>query len=161
MDLPAGTKIEEGILTSQISFQQKLLELMGRGFTGYIIESVEHSIGIEEALLVMKKGIIIGAHYEFKDGQEEYGEKALPMALNAGLAPFGILDINALSNQQLDLIIAFQEKIVLDTEVKDRDLEKLMPKQYGKPSGMGTGATQEPTKADLFKKLGLHGFENR
>lgn len=156
MDLPAGTKLEEGLETSAINFQEKLVDLMSRDFNGYIIITIEVSDNINEAILLMKKGILIGAYYEYNKEKNEFGEKALPLALNAGLAPYGIIDINSLSGQQLDLIIAFQEKIVLETEVRQKDLTKLMPKQY--TPVLTSVQKTEKSKDELFKKLGLSGF---
>lgn len=162
MNIPVGEIVEENIALSEVKFEEKLLKLSKEAFTGYLVLTVEGRSGIEEGLLLFKGGLAVGAIYEYvKFKKMFYGDNALEQLLNAVLAEFGVMDIVGLSRQQVDLIIAFNEKVELRKPLSQKEITKIIPKQYQvavAEKALGKELKKKESKFDVFKKLGLGGL---
>ena len=162
MDLPLGTSLRAGLKTSESNMFQIMIQMISKGFTGYLICTIEGFNGLEQGVLMFKKGRILGAYYEFiSHSVEVSGNPAVRLVLNSFLAKKGIIDINALTTQQIDLITAFQEKIMVNEEIDTKKLNKLYPKEYNYELAREYVKTQadESTRLDLFRQRGLLGVE--
>jgi len=161
MNIPVGTLKEEGSSLKDTNLPEKLSGLMKESFTGYIALTVEGRSGIEEGLAVLKNGLLVGTIYEYlKFNKSFYGKDALTQFFNSSLAEFGVMDIGQLSKQQVDLIVAFNEKIELEKPVSPQELAKLVPKEYDSKhaeKAVGEELKKKESKFDVFKKLGLGG----
>lgn len=159
MNIPIGELVEESIPLKNIDIGQKLSALMEESFIGYLVLTVEGSSGIEEGLVLIKAGEAVGAIYEYvKFEKSLYGDTAMQHLLNAGLVEFGIVDVGTLTKQQIDLIIAFNEKIELGKHLTQKDLPKVLPKKYSvgfAEEALGEKLKKKESKFDVFKKLGL------
>ncbi len=165
MDLPAGQKLEEGLKTSELKAESKLLSLMEARFTGYAIVTIEGYKGIEEGVLLFKQGAIIGSFYDYVNrDMEMLGDDALSRALNCLLARKGIMDVVALTEQQLDLITAFQEKILVKEPLDSKKVPRLIPAKYSEnyaKQAMEGKKGEEKTRFDIFKRAGIFGVEEK
>lgn len=164
MDLPLGTSLRSGIKTRETNMQQIIVNMLTKGFSGYIVSTIEGLHGIEQGIFLFKKGSILGAYFEFVSRSVEVsGDSAVKLVLNSFLAPKGIIDINALTVQQIDLITAFQEKILISEEIDTKKLSKIYPKKFdselAKKYIKEEGA--EKTRFELFKQTGLLGVEGK
>ncbi|MAG22257.1 MAG: hypothetical protein CL943_03050 [Candidatus Diapherotrites archaeon] len=161
MNIPIGTLVEENISLKGTDIKQKISTLLEQGFTGYLVLTVEGRSGIEEGLLLLKNGLAVGAIYEYvKFAKSFYGDHAFEQLFNSSLAEFGVMDIGSLSKQQVELIIAFNEKIEFKKALEPKELEKLVPKKFDADvaeKALGKKFKKKESKFDVFKKLGLGG----
>jgi hypothetical protein len=161
VNIPVGEIIEENVSLKDVNIGKKLSELMNEKVTGYIVLTVEGRSGIEEGLGIIKDGILIGGIYEYiRFGKIIYGDTAMAQLLNSGLAEFGVMDIGRLSKQQIELIIAFNERIELKNKLSQKELLSAMPKKYNAGSAeteLVKGLKKKESKFDILKRIGLGG----
>ncbi|MFH1240597.1 MAG: DUF2226 domain-containing protein [Candidatus Diapherotrites archaeon] len=162
MNLPVGNVLKEGVNLKDVKFSNIISTLMKEHFTGYIVLTVEGYSGIEEGLILFRKGIIIGSIFDYSKFQVTvYGGSALEQSFNSSNVHFGVFDICALSTQQVDLVTAFNEKIKLEITVTAKNLNKLIPNKYEVKYAkkvLADALKREETKFDVFRKLGLSGI---
>jgi len=157
MNLPSGTIIEENIPLKTEILMQKIKTVMEEHFSGYIIITCSGITGIEEAIFLIRKGELSAIIVNYDAIEKELiGEQALPHALNLLKAQHGIYDIIALTTQQIDLIIAFNEEIKLKKKYDFRAIQKMLPLKYSEEfSKKLIEKETTKTKEELFKELGL------
>ena len=130
MDFPVGSVVEQLQETKTSDFSQKLSVLQQQNFTGYIVETIDGVYGLEEGMLFMKQGQVIACLHRFEsNGYELRGQEALQFFFNGARAT-GFFDVVQLSNQQIDLVTAFDEKLLLTQQLDLKDLTKLIPVAY-------------------------------
>ncbi|HLC36414.1 MAG TPA: DUF2226 domain-containing protein [archaeon] len=159
MNLPVGTPKIQGKKVDGFKLIESSTDYLNQNFTGYIVMTIEAGNGLEEGILFFKKGEIVASIYEFsKHELILYGDKAVNLSFNAGAALKGIVDVYALTTQQIDLVTAFNEKTLLSEKIgldKIRNFkvsffnEKLAEESLKKVSG------KEETKYEILKRLGL------
>ena len=149
MALPAGTIVEQGLILANTNVKNKISSLVNEQFTGYVAVTIEGESGMEEGSLIMEKGHVVGSTYEsMKEDTFLYGDEALKKTLNALVAHYGVMDISQLTYQQLQLVLALEEKI--EVKSKPKDISKSIPKTFSAKTG------KEKKKGhDLFSKFGL------
>ena len=161
MNIPVGEIIEENVSLKEVNLGKKLSGLMSKQFTGYVVLTVEGRSGIEEGLGIIKNGILIGGIYEYiRFGKIIYGDTAIAQLLNSGLAEFGVMDIGRLSKQQIELIIAFNERIELKNQLSQKELASATPKKYNAGAAeteFGEELKEKESKFDILKRIGLGG----
>ncbi len=160
MNLPTGTAREEGLLLKNFNLVSKLNELSDVVFTGYIVATIEGFDGLEEALIFLKKGEIIGAIYDYlKYSKQFFGDKALPMIFNGFGASNAIIDIYFLSTQQMDLITAFNEKILLNKSISKKEFTSIkvnaFDSKYALEALQDALEKKNESKYSVLKRLGL------
>ncbi len=105
---------------------------------------------------------MIAAIYEYEFyGITVFGDSAIPHVFNSYAADFIIADIVTLSNQQVDLVTAFNDKAKLQKPIQKSDIAKLMPKSFSKEFARSVLAhivNSTDDKSNIFKKLGLAGL---
>lgn len=113
INLPAGTVIKTGVDAATIDFKALLRELREKMFNGYLCITVQGGSGLEDGALVFDSGKIVAAFYEYlRVAKDVQGDAAFLRVLNASLAPTGSIDIYQLSNDQVQLILAFNEEAI-------------------------------------------------
>ncbi len=162
MNLPAGKttrKIDKG----KEDFVETIAELMKTSFTGYVVLTIEGYSGIEEGVLFLSNGQLVGASFEYsKFGTSVFGDSAAKQFFNALSAKYAVGDVCELSKQQLELITTFNEKAILEREISEKDLRRLIPKKYTEAYAKQTlGKTLEKQESmhSVFKRAGLTGFD--
>lgn len=160
MEFPAGEKIEEGLNINKVNPEELFKSFKDSEFSGYIVLTVYGYAGIEEGLLLFQKGTIVGALFSYDTSNQSIeGEEALVRILNAFKAKYGVLDINSLSKQQVELTITFKD-VMKVKEYQLKDLAKLMPKTYSTQySEKGIKESDEKSRYDILKKMGLLGID--
>lgn len=165
MNLPVGKTIESGVGLKEFNLPRNLGLLADKLFSGYVALMIEGFSGLEEGVLLYKKGLLTASGYEYcKYGITVYGNSALQQTLNAGAAEHGVVDVVALSVQQSDLVTAFNDKLKLGRELTKKEAVKLSPKQYTTKYAeqvLSTVLMKEETKHTLLKRLGLGGVEKK
>ena len=159
MNLPSGKTVERNLEVAKTDFAKKIAELMENEFNGYLVVTVEGYSGIEEGVLFIKKGGIVGASFEYpKFEVAVFGDAAAKQFFNALGSQHGVGDVCELSKQQLELIITFNEKTALVKEITQRDLKKLVQKEYTAEFAkktLGKALERQESKYNIFKKVGL------
>ncbi len=164
MRLPTGKKLEAGLALSETKVREKILGLMDTGFSGYAALMIEGFDGLEEGTLLFKKGKCIASLYEFvKFDLIVMGDLALRHFFNSAGASNGILDIFTLSMLQVDMSLAFDEKIKLSRELDRKAMEKYQVKKFDQGISKKTledavEIGQKQSKKDVFKRFGLGEF---
>jgi len=149
MALPAGNVVEQGLVLANTNIKNKISSLVNEEFTGYVAVTIEGEEGIEEGSLILQKGAVVGSTYELmKEDKLYFGEEAMKKTLNALAARFGIMDIAQLSQQQLQLVLALEDKIGL--RKRPKDIVRSIPKTFSAKESKGT-----KEDSDVFKKFGL------
>ncbi|MFA4855009.1 MAG: DUF2226 domain-containing protein [archaeon] len=159
MNIPVGTIEEQRKAFSESNPFEKLAGLLRTGFDGYLIATIEGVSGLEEGLLLIRDKEITGAVFEaLRINKQLFGPEALRLVFNLLRAKKGVFDVNRLSRQQIDLIIAFNEKLVLSKPLDESLLLKLEPSSY-QPALVSKAFEIELESTDsrhgLLEKMGL------
>lgn len=162
MNLPVGEIVESGIALKEFSFRDNLELLSDKQFSGYVVLLIEGFDGLEEGVLLYKKGVLTASAYEYcKYGITVQGDSALQQALNASASELGVVDVVALTVQQADLVTAFNDKLKLSREFGKKDVTKLVPRQYTTKFAeqvLSEVLKKEESKGSLLRKIGLGGI---
>ncbi|MCD6434190.1 MAG: DUF2226 domain-containing protein [Candidatus Diapherotrites archaeon] len=159
MNLPVGNIVAEGKLSKE-TILKELPKLMDEKFTGYFLISIDGCTGIEEGLLLLKLGKIIGAVFEYlRFSKELYGDEAAKHFFNACASNKGVFEADELSLHQVDLILAFNDEVQLTRELESRDISKLVPDEYSSVFAekfLGDSLqTKEVSRYLLLRKIGI------
>ncbi len=159
MNLPVGEIISKGVSMREIDVRKLLEGFYEKEFSGYLIVTLEGFDGIEEGVLLFKGGSLDAAFYEYDlHGVTVFADAAVPHVFNSLAAPYVVGDIVSLSDQQVDLITAFNEKSKLARAVQKGDIQRLIPKAYSAEfakSVLSQYVKKEESKKEIFKKFGL------
>ena len=165
MNFPLGTFRVQGKSTKQWDAKTELEMLAQQNFSGYVIETLYSSVGVDECALLFRAGQVTAATYEVHaTNQALFGDESLAHVGNAFAATHGIIDVAELSSQQADLILAFNQKLKLTKPLQKGQLRALVKDTYDatllQQSKVG-GAIASESKESLFKRFGLAGIESR
>lgn len=127
MNFPVGTVIAKGSLPNPlVDLSEQLLE---KEFNGYIVQTVHGSL-IEEGLLFFRGGEIIGCIVECLGAKKSFkGHEALPYFINQTKGT-GFFHIIELVRSQVDLITAFDEKLLFVSKITSKDIQKVLPATF-------------------------------
>ena len=144
---------------SETDFMTEVEELLDKNFIGYAVLTIEGLDGVEEGIVFFQEGTVIGAIYEFtKYGVQTFAKDALPAVFNAAAAEHGIIDAYSLSKQQMELVGAFQDRMVLEKPLEKKAILKFKSKEYSDyyaKKFLGTKLKSEETRAEILKRFGL------
>ena len=120
MILPPGQSVKTGIDLAGLDFQGLLKELARKSFTGYLALMVRGTGGLEEGTLIYDSGRIVACTYEYlRHDKLLFGSDAFPRIGNASAAKKGAVDIFQLSQDQVKLIAAFNDKMAFSPQDSD------------------------------------------
>lgn len=159
--IPAGRPLKTGIDVASTDINKLLVELRAREFSGYAAITVKGVQGIEEGIVLLEKGKIIGCSYEYmKHGKTVTGQKAFERVLNATAAKYGVMDLFELEPQQIDLTLAFNESLVFvpnTGELRQVKVQSFSPAYENEVIGSQTPASPESQEqpGQLAKKYKL------
>ncbi|MFH1255727.1 MAG: DUF2226 domain-containing protein [Candidatus Diapherotrites archaeon] len=160
VSFPQGQLLSQALNIKAIKPRQKIEELLGKGFSGYLVLTIEGFDGLEEGVIILRNGSVVGAVYEYsKYGVVVEGPPALQQFFNALGAAVGVMDVVALSQQQTELVMAFHEKMALSRPHAKKDLISFYTQEYSPyfaQNILSTIVKRVESKHEVFKKLGLH-----
>lgn len=164
MNLPTGNIVEQGIKLNEFNLKQTMHALMGKKFSGYLVLTIEGVDGLEEGILLLKNGSLIASIYEYsKYAVKVFGDKAVAQAFNASTAQYGIVDVCNLSNQQVDLVVAFNDKIKLTRPIESKAIDQFIPKEFSREFAEESLAEvlqqEKESKTDVLSRLGLSDMD--
>lgn len=165
MDLPVGEFLESGIIVKGNIVKEKVAALLETDFAGYVVITIEGRSGIEEGALLLQQNRAIGAIFDYlRFSKKVLGEEAVAHFFNAAKADFGVMDIISLTKQQIELIIAFNEKIELSRPILQKDLARINLDKYTPKLAegfLGNDLLKNESRFDVFRKVGLAEFTRR
>jgi hypothetical protein len=124
MNFPVGEVISKSHLP--ITFEKIALELEKIRFNGYIIQTVESSV-IEEGVLFFREGEFNSCIVECLAKEKTFkGDDAVPFFLNQTKGK-GFFHTIQLTRSQVDLVTAFDEKLLLKNKLPLKNLPKIIP----------------------------------
>lgn len=155
VSLPAGVVIKTAIDVAAVDFFSLLNELKAKSFNGYICITVQGSGGIEDGTLVFDTGKIVAAFYDYlRYDKKLVGDAAMARVFNASAAKTGVIDIYQLTNEQVQLILAFNENAICIPG--ERDIARFKSQQFSAEYEKQIEAMEpQGSKSDLLKKYKL------
>jgi hypothetical protein len=155
LNFPYGNPVKTGIDAASVDFLALLRELQAKMFNGYLCITVKGVGGLEEGVMVFDNGKIVASVYEyFKYNKTILGDQAFFRVLNASAAKHGVIDLYQLSNEQVQLILAFNEQAISIPTEKDFKSVKLDRFNPAFEEQVREQAKAE-TEAELLKKYKL------
>lgn len=151
MNFPVGNVVSKAHLP--INFELVFNEFNSRKFNGYIIQSVKSNC-LEEGVLFFREGEMIACMVECLKLKQVYkSNEALNYFLSQTKA-VGFFQAIELTRSQVDLVTAFDEKMLISNKISLKDLPKLIPNKFESKFVINDD------KKDFFEKLGLDVLKN-
>ena len=126
MNFPVGEVRGKGV--NPIDFVSKAEELSSKAFNGYLILSVKGNL-VEEGIIFFKGGVIIGCIVECLAVEKTIkGNGALEFFFNQTQGK-GFFHLVELTRSQVDLITAFDEKLLVN-KIDLKELPKSIPSVF-------------------------------
>jgi len=155
MNIPTGKQVIKGVPLKNLKYENMLLDLCSKNFNGYICLTAKDNAGYEDSFIVFEDGKIMGAYHNFLDKKKDsFGEDALKRFMSSFDSSFGVIDVYALTKEQAELILTFNEKLRISPTKDIKYLNQLKNPKY-REEVFGDKNTNEITKYDLFKRIGL------
>jgi len=161
MKLPFNELVEKNLSCASINVYSMVDKYMAESFTGYFIVSILGYSGFEEGVIIFRHGQLVGSVFEYnKYNIVVFGFFALQQFFNAVRAKFSVMDIVSLSVHQVDLITAFNDKIMLENPISLKEISKLIPPMYSDAFAkrvLSDVLLEDSSKQSALESVGLSG----
>ncbi|HLD62827.1 MAG TPA: DUF2226 domain-containing protein [Candidatus Norongarragalinales archaeon] len=164
VSLPSGKMLSKNADAGSIDFLKALVQLQKKNFSGYVALCIKGAGGFEEGTVLLDSGKIVGCAYEyFRHGKELQGAQAFQRVLNAAAAAIGTMDVVELTPEQVELVLAVNEKMIYVPDQKQ--LEGVSVKEFS-PLFEREVVSQQPqeqneSREDLLKKYKMGGLSTQ
>ncbi len=147
MNFPVGEVVDKGKVP--FDFVQKVQDLLSKSFNGYLVLSVRGHF-VEEGAIFFKGGEIIACAVECLAAERTLkGNEALEFFYNQ-IKGRGFFHLISLTRSQVDLVTAFDEKLLVN-KIDLKELPKTLPlafsvkfeKNIGEKSALDTYGLSE------------------
>lgn len=126
MNLPTNKPVIENISLESLEPKKLLADLHKNKFTGYLLIITYKDFGFEDNIIFLEKGECVGSIYVNNLYNKEFLNKpAFELSFNSFNSSSGFLSIYGLSEEQLKLILIFNEKIKYNFSFKPKSFSKL------------------------------------
>jgi len=126
MNYPVGELVGKG--NSPFDFSSKVQEFADKRFNGYVILSVRGHF-IEDGIVFFREGTILGCIVECLAAERTVkGDEAFSFFLNETKGN-GFFQVVSLERSQVDLVVAFDEKLLV-SKIDLKDLPKMLPSNF-------------------------------
>ena len=120
MNLPISDHLVVNFPVSKLVSEKLFLELKTKKFTGYSYITIYQENGFEESILFFLNGKIVGCIYVIDNlDLYLYGKDAFSLCLNVFEVNDGVYNLFSLTDDQLKLILLFNEKIKFEKDISD------------------------------------------
>lgn len=127
MNFPVGEVIAKAYLP--VNFETVFNGLQRINFNGYVIQTIRGN-SIEEGVMFFRDGQLNACLIECLGSDKVFkGEEAIPYFFNQTRG-VGFFQTVSLSRSQVDLVVAFDEKLILKNKITLKDLPKLIPNSF-------------------------------
>lgn len=160
MNVPVGTGLIQGKKLSLTSVARDISEFMTQSKTGYVCVTTKGKNGLEEGLLIIETGLVIGSHYEYLNFDKSFSAKeALKRTLNAFLSDKGIYDSYTLTVQQIELLKIFNEDMLFLQPIDSTAFQGALPVEFTQQFEDELAQAGERTRTDILSEHGLSSVE--
>ena len=160
MNIPVGTLKIQGKTLSANSITNDISDFMAQGRIGYICVTIKGEHGVQEGMLIIENGLLIGSHYEYLSLEKRFNAReALERTLNAFYAVKGVYDSYELTVQQIELLKIFNEDMLFLEALDQTALQGMIPMQFSAQYEKDAIEEKEKTKKDLIDERGLTEVE--
>jgi hypothetical protein len=149
MNYPVGTVITKG--PTPFSFTDIFYKLSSKKFNGYLVLSIFDNF-IEEGCIFFRDGLIVGSVVECLALKKSLkGDESLSYFFNQTKGK-GFFQVVELTRSQVDLINAFDEKLLFSSIPLGADIEKLIPNSFNTKFSM-VAETKNPLEEYGFETM--------
>ncbi len=146
--------------SASVDFFALVAELGRHRFNGYFAICTSGEGGFEEGTMVFDDGKPVASFYEYYAYRRQYvGEEAFKRVLNAFSNVTGVVDILELSNEQVRLLLAFNERAIMVPAAKDLEPRAVPFSQAFEAEAKSSVVPL--TKQELLKKYRLAEIERK
>lgn len=152
MNFPVGNVVSKAPLP--VNFEIIFKELNSSRFNGYLVQTVKSNC-VEEGVLFFRDGEVVACIIECSLLKQVIkSDSALEYFFNQTRG-VGFFQAVELSRSQVDLITAFDEKILLSNKISLKDLPKLIPDSFK------AKFLVQDEEEDLLGKFGLNVLKSK
>jgi len=159
MNLPVTNPIVKNVFLEQIIPEKLFLDLQEKKFIGYLYLVVDGKYGFEESIIVLSKGAVTGAIFLIEPYEIElYGKEAITYCINSYGHKLGQFDIFELTDDQIKLILLFNDKIKFNYPINNKKgnyFEKIKYDQNKIDLLVKDKITIDKTKKEILDERGL------
>ncbi|MEI8364624.1 MAG: hypothetical protein WCF78_04170 [archaeon] len=163
MNIPINVPLVENVFLEQLMPDKLFLDLANKKFSGYTYLAVNGKYGFEESIIIFTKGNVVGSIFLIDSYEIElFGLDAFNFGINAFGNKDGLLNIYNLNDDQIKLILIFNDKVKFDYKVDNGSLSKLNIK-YNEillDKLLSNKIEIKESKTDIFNKLNLSELLN-
>jgi hypothetical protein len=126
MNIPINVPLVENVFLDQLIPDKLFLDLANKKFSGYTYLAVNGKYGFEESIIIFTKGKVVGSIFLMDSyGIELFGLDAFKFGINSFGNTDGLLNIYNLTDDQIKLILIFNDKVKFDYKIDNGSLSKL------------------------------------
>ncbi|MFA5746140.1 MAG: hypothetical protein WCX82_03755 [archaeon] len=161
MNLPVLNPVVKNAPLEKIIPDKLFLDLFEKSFEGYIYLTIQGKYGFEESIIIFSKGKIEGLIFLINGYDTEvFGKDAVNYCLNCFGAKYGILNLFVLTEDQIKLVLLFNDKIKYSLAVTTKkDMSILKDIKYNETmieNLLKEKVQKEKTKKEVLDDLGLN-----
>jgi len=161
MNLPVTNPIVRNVSLEMVDVNKLFLDLSDKKFDGYAYLTILGVCGFEEVVVVLSAGKINGIIFLMPQYEIElYGKEAILFGLNSFGSKQGILNIFGLTQDQIKLILLFNEKIKFPVVISNKSKKSIFEKVDYNPKIIETllndRITIEKTNKDILNDFNLN-----
>lgn len=159
LNLPTGKMLNKSMDLSAVDFIKVLLQLQSRRFSGYAALCIRGAGGFEEGTVLVDAGKIVGCVYEYyKYNRQFEGSEAFQRILNASASTNGVIDVIELTSDQVQLVLAVNQKMIFVPDQKQLELIKVQEFSPLYEQQLAGETDNKVGRSDLMKRYKLGGL---
>jgi len=161
MNIPVTAPLVENVFLDQLIPEKLFLDLGNKKFSGYTYLVINGKYGFEESIVIFTKGRVAGSIFLIDSYDVElFGLDAFKLSVNSYGHKDGLLNIYNLTDDQIKLILIFNEKVKIDYKMDSTSISKLNLK-YDETlltKLLGNKIVVNESKTDMFNKFNISGL---
>jgi len=158
MNIPINVPLVENVFLEQLIPDKLFIDLSQKQFSGYTYLVINGKYGFEESIIIFIKGKVVGSIFLI-DGYnlELFGGNAFVYGVNAYGHSEGLLNIYNLTDDQIKLILIFNDQIKYNYKFDKNTISKILFKYDDKriDSLLKDKIEIKESKTDVFNKFNL------
>ena len=158
MNIPINVPLVENIFLDQLMPDKLFIDLAQKQFSGYTYLAVSGKYGFEESIIIFTKGKVVGSIFLIDAyNLEMFGQVAFEFGINAFGNSEGLLNIYNLTDDQIKLILIFNDKIKFSYKFDKATVSKITFKYNTTALDVLLKDKMEvkESKSDVFNKFNL------